>query len=171
MIRLETEDLILKKAVFEDWQDIYRNLWCHPESAKNMLWEPTFTEEAAKERMERTIEYQNKVKYALFIYEKKTNRAIGFAGMKLIETGVYEETGIAFGPDFVGRGYGKQVLNALVEAGRLEGADKMIATCRTVNIASHKMQMSCGFIFSHNEDRIDPRNNEPYVLEVNEYNY
>lgn len=170
-VSLETEDLILKKAVFEDWQDIYVNLWSHPESAKNMLWVPTFTEADAKDRMERTIEYQALQKYALFIYEKNTGKAIGFAGMKLIEPGVYEETGIAFGPAFVGKGYGKQVLNALLEAGREEGAKKMIATCRTVNIPSHKMQMSCGFVFSHNEDRVDERNGEAYVLEFNEYIY
>ena len=34
---LETSDLILKHAVFEDWENIWNNLWSHPESAKYML--------------------------------------------------------------------------------------------------------------------------------------
>ena len=38
MIKLETEDLILKKAEFTDWKTIYKNLWIHEESARYMLW-------------------------------------------------------------------------------------------------------------------------------------
>ena len=78
------------------------------------------------------------------------------------------ETGVAFGPDFVGKGYGKQVLNALTDFAKNElGAKKFISCCRTANVASHKVQMACGFTFSHYEDKIDPRNNEPYILECN----
>ena len=33
-VKLETKDLILKKAEFEDWKTIYYNLWRHKESAK-----------------------------------------------------------------------------------------------------------------------------------------
>ena len=36
-VKLETKDLILKKAEFEDWKTIYYNLWRHKESAKYML--------------------------------------------------------------------------------------------------------------------------------------
>lgn len=38
MIKLETKDLILKKAEFTDWKTIYKNLWIHEESARYMLW-------------------------------------------------------------------------------------------------------------------------------------
>ena len=75
---IETEDLILKKAVHEDWKDMYYNLWRHEESAKYMLWEVTKSEEKAIERIEKSIEFMKKNKYALFIYEKKTGKAIGF---------------------------------------------------------------------------------------------
>ena len=101
---IETEDLILKKAVHEDWKDMYYNLWRHEESAKYMLWEVTKSEEKAIERIEKSIEFMKKNKYALFIYEKKTGKAIGFVGMKEIEPGVYEDTGVALGPEFVGKG-------------------------------------------------------------------
>ena len=53
-VKLETKDLILKKAEFEDWKTIYYNLWRHKESAKYMLWQPTETDEDAKDRMKRT---------------------------------------------------------------------------------------------------------------------
>ena len=66
-VKLETKDLILKKAEFEDWKTIYYNLWRHKESAKYMLWQPTETDEDAKDRMKRTIAFEEKPenKYAL----------------------------------------------------------------------------------------------------------
>ena len=49
-VKLETKDLILKKAEFDDWKAIYHNLWRHKESAKYMLWSLTETDEVAKDR-------------------------------------------------------------------------------------------------------------------------
>ena len=37
-ISLETKDLMLKKASFDDWSDLYHNIWSQEESAKFMLW-------------------------------------------------------------------------------------------------------------------------------------
>uniref|UniRef100_UPI004025AE5F GNAT family N-acetyltransferase n=1 Tax=Roseburia inulinivorans TaxID=360807 RepID=UPI004025AE5F len=94
-VKLETKDLILKKAEFEDWKTIYYNLWRHKESAKYMLWQPTETDEDAKDRMKRTIAFEEKPenKYALFVYLKNTGEAIGFAGKRALDPGSYEETG------------------------------------------------------------------------------
>ena len=52
-----------------------------------MLWQPTETDEDAKDRMKRTIAFEEKPenKYALFVYLKKTGEAIGFAGMRELE--------------------------------------------------------------------------------------
>lgn len=165
-ISLETKDLILKKAVQKDWLDMYENLWRHAESAKYMLWNVTSSKEDAIARMERTIDFEKKEKYALLVYEKPAGHAIGFAGMRETEPGVYEETGVALGPDYTGKGYGKQILNALVdEAFNHCKADKFIACCRSTNIASRNLQLSCGFSFSHSEEKVDPRNGEKYVME------
>ena len=130
-VKLETKDLILKKAEFEDWKTIYYNLWRHKESAKYMLWQPTETDEDAKDRMKRTIAFEEKPenKYALFVYLKKTGEAIGFAGMRELERGIYEETGIALGPEFVRKGYGRQILTALLEEA---GKNSMPATGRAM---------------------------------------
>lgn len=81
---------------------------------------------------------------------------------------MFEDIGIALGPAYVGKGYGKQILNALVdEAFHKCKAKKFIASCRTGNLASHYLQMSCGFHFSHYEEKVDARNGEAYVLEYN----
>ena len=53
----ETNRLILRKAVFSDWVQMYHNVWCHWETAWYMLWAVTESEAEAKERMERTIAF------------------------------------------------------------------------------------------------------------------
>lgn len=163
---LETKDLIIKQGEQKDWRDMYYNLWRHAESAKYMLWKVTTSEEDAQVRMAKTIAFEETHPYCWFVYERSSGQAIGFAGMEEIEPGVYEDMGIAFGLDFVGKGYGKQIVNAMVDFARNElGAKKMVLSARSQNLASKKLQESCGFIYSHSEDRVDPRTGESYVLE------
>lgn len=163
--KLETPNLILAKAVFEDWEELYRNLWSREESARYMLWTPTKTEEEAKERMRRTLQWQGE-HLAYTVYEKRSGQAIGFAGMIEEEPGVYAESGIAVGPEFVGRGYGRQILNALVHCafGPLKGT-RFLAGCRSQNAASRRMILACGFSYVGSEERVDPKTGEPYTLE------
>lgn len=166
---LETKDLILKKGEYKDWQAMYHNLWKHKESAKYMLWTPLKFEEDAQRRMKSSIEYQQCDNLAFFVYEKKSNQAIGFAGMKEIGPNVYEDTGIAIGPDFVGQGYGKQIVNALItHAFEQLGASKFVYSSREQNTASKRLAKSCGFVFIHTEEKTDPRTGKKYVLEFYE---
>lgn len=165
---METERLIIKKAAFEDWKDMYQNIWSKEESARYMLWRVTQDEESAQERMRRTMEYQ-KEHMAYTVYEKAGGQAIGFAGMEEIAPQVYEDTGIAVGPAFVGKGYGREILCALVEYAFLElQAKKFVCSCRSGNEASRKMQLSCGFVYTHSEDRVDKWRGQEYVLEFYE---
>lgn len=166
--RLETKDLILKKAVMEDVYDMYHNIWSEEESAKFMLWTPTNSIEEAIERMPKTIEFQ-KDRIAYWVYEKQSGQAIGFAGMKEIDNRVYEDCGIGIGTRFVGRGYGKQILMALVDYcfEELE-AIRIVCSCRSENIASKNMQLSCGFHYSHSQAMTDKRNGFDYTLDFYE---
>lgn len=163
----ETKRLILKHPEFDDWKSIYRNLWQHEESAKYMLWSVTTSEDEAKKRMERTIAFQQ-THTAWLIYEKESGEAIGFAGFLECKSGIFEDTGVAFGPKYVGKGYGKETLKLLMELAKEAGGQKFIATCRSENTASRHLILGQGFQFTHTEDRIDPRNDMPYVLEFYE---
>lgn len=173
---LQTKDLILKRGVFEDWKALYENLWSHEESAKYMLWRPTLSEEEAKERMRRSLKHQEESGLAWFIYRRnvetvgeETLEPIGFAGLIRLDEETCEDTGIAIGPAFVGKGYGKQVLNALTRYCFEElGAGRLICSCRAGNTASRALQLSCGFRYTHSEERVDPRDGEEYVLEFYE---
>ena len=160
----ETRDLLLKKAVYEDWPDIYANLWRHPESARYMLWDVTGSEEAARDRMRRTLAWQVSHEHAYFVYEKESGRAIGFAGMTEIEPDVWEETGVALGPDYVGRGYGKQVLTVLTGLAFARGGRTFLASCREQNERSRRLILSRGFRPRGSERRTDERTGEEYTL-------
>ena len=62
--RIETKDLILKKASMNDIDDMYSNIWTEEESAKYMLWIPIKNIEEARDRMIKTIEFQkDKIAY------------------------------------------------------------------------------------------------------------
>ena len=161
----ETKDLLLAKARFEDWSDLYQNVWSHPQTARYMLWTVTRSPEEAKERMERTLRFQ-KEHAAWTVYEKASGKAIGFGGVLQTKPGIWEDCGVAVGPEYVGRGYGKQILQALVDYVFAQpDAVRFITACRTENAPSRGTIRSCGFTFTHTEDRIDPRDGSPYILE------
>ena len=166
-IEIETKNLILKKAVFGDWEQLYRNITSRPESAKYMLWKIDDSEEESKDRMLRTLDFQSKEKYALTVYLKTESglEAIGWASMREVNPDVYEDMGIAIGPDFVGKGYGKQILNALCDEARNQGAKEFHCSCREKNLASRGLQDACGFKFDYrSEEKTDPRTGEIYVV-------
>ena len=163
---LETKNLILRKAVLEDWRDMYRNIWSRPESAKYMVWKVTESEEDAIARMERTIAFQASHDYHWTVVEKSSGQAIGWAGMEILTPGVWGETGIAIGPEFTGKGYGKQILNALTDYARDQlGATRFVACCNSENLVSKKLQLGCGFSYTHSEEVIHPRDQIPYTLD------
>ena len=70
-------------------------------------------------------------------------------------------TRIAIGPNFVGKGYGKQILNALCEEARKQGTKEFHYSYRERNLASKRLQDACGFKFDYkSEEKIDPRTGE-----------
>lgn len=73
--KIETKDLILKKATMDDVNDMYTNFWSEGETAKYMLWNPIKNLDEAKERMMKAIEYQ-KDKIANLVYEKQADKRL-----------------------------------------------------------------------------------------------
>ncbi len=142
---IETENLILDKAKFSDWSEMYHNVWSQPESAKYMAWNITTSEEDAKKRIMKTIAFQ-KEHDTYLVYEKSTGKAIGFAGVEEIEPYRYQETGICLGPDYVGKGFGKQIIQGLIQYCKEEfDVKEFIYTTREDNEASRGLAKALGF--------------------------
>ncbi len=163
--RIETRELILGKAKYRDWAPMYCNVWSRAETAKYMEWQVLESEAAARIQIRKTIEYEE-THDAWLVYEKKSGQAIGFAGIGEIRPGIFKETGIAIGPDFVGRGYGKQILRILTAYCVSLGGREFIYSTRAGNAASKALALSCGFRYQYSERRVDEHGKGSYELEV-----
>ncbi len=161
---IETESLILDKAKFSDWKEMYCNVWSQPESAKYMAWNITAGEEDAKIRILKTIEFQ-KEHDSYLVYEKSSGKAIGFAGVEKIEPYIYQEAGICLGPDYVGKGFGKQILQGLIQYCKEEfGAKEFVYSTREENTASHQLAKSLGFTEISSVRKTDGKDGHRYYL-------
>ncbi len=138
---------------------MYRNVWSRPAVARFMQWRITTSAADAQARMERTIAWQ-KNHDTYLVYEKSSGQAIGFAGVEEIAPHIYQDAGIALGPEFVGKGYGKQILQLLLKhcAVTLGGREFYYST-RSANQASRALARSCGFSYHH------PRKRQIYETE------
>lgn len=160
--RIETEHLILRKARPDDLDKIWKNVWSDESIAKYMLWIPTKTREEAEERMNRTIHYQGIIP-AFFTCLKETDEPIGFAGIKEIEEGVYEDCGACFMPLHQRKGYGKEMIAALTRLAFDEFHAKEVRFgCFEENIPSKSLIESMGFKYV---------NTVPEVREKDGYKY
>lgn len=161
---LQTKDLILDKAKESDWEDMYRNVWSRPECAEYMAWRVTETEEDAKARIRRTIEFQ-KTHETWLVYEAARGAAIGFAGIERVSEKVCMEAGICLGPEYQRKGYGRQILGCLLRYCRENcGAEEFLYSVREQNLASRKLAESFGFTLRDSEEVTDGRNGSRYVL-------
>ena len=161
---IETESLILDKAKFSDWKEMYCNVWSRPESAKYMVWNINTSEENAKIRIIKTIKFQ-KEHDTYLVYEKSSGKAIGFAGVEKIEPYIYQEAGICLGPDYVGKGFGKQILQGLIQYCKEEfGAKEFIYSTREENRASNQLAKSVGFTEISSVPKTDSKDGHSYNL-------
>ena len=161
--KIETSDLILRKANKKDTLKIYENYWSDKESAKYMLWKPTESLAEANERMEKTIEFQ-KDKPCYIVIEKKSNEAIGMIGFIEIEPKVFDDCGIGFGTKFTHKGYGTQILMAMLTY-LFEKCNAKIVYCGAMepNTPSVKLQEKCGFTFFDKVEKVRSWDNFKYT--------
>ena len=163
---IETKDLVLDKGKLEDYLDMYENVWSRKECSQYMFWDITKNREDALDRMRRTIAFQSQHD-VYTLYEKKSCKAIGYAGFEKVKEGVYQEIGICIGPDYMGKGYGKQVLKALIEYVKEEyDAEEFIYRSRKENIPSIRLARSLGFNKIDEEESLMEKDGRHHILEV-----
>ena len=161
---IETERLILDKAKFSDWREMYDNVWSRPESAEYMSWRVTTSEEEARSRIMRTIAFQREHDTYL-VYEKAAGRAIGFAGVEEAGPSIYQEAGICLGPDYTGRGFGKEIVLALMRYCLEQfGAKEFLYSTREENLASNGLAKSLGFTLVSSESRLVETDGHRYTF-------
>ena len=161
---IETPRLRLRRSRAEDWRDLYENIWSRPEAVRYMFWSVTTDEESARARMERTLAWERTHPFKYTVEEKESGRAIGWAGVEELDGESGGETGVALGPDYWRRGYGREIVGALCALCRGMGAKRFVALAREKNSSSNALIAACGFVFDRSEARVDERSGEPYTL-------
>lgn len=163
--RLVTPDLVLRKARADDTRSIWENVWSDGELARNMLWQPTAWD-GAPGRMDRTIALQREYP-AYFVCLRETDEPIGFCGIRETEEGVFEETGLCIARKCQKRGYGTQMLRALVSlAFDGLGGHRFVYECFRENGASAALCRKCGFVYSHSEHGVREWDGHAYLCDV-----
>ncbi len=162
----ETEHLRLGKARMEDWESMWKNVWSRPACARYMYWDVTETEEEARDRMRRTVEYQRLRPDAWLIYEKASGLAIGYTGLRELEPGVLEETGICIGEDYFRRGYGREILRLLIRTVRERDFKEFLLYVRQDNTASRQLIRSEGLPFWKQEEVTWQKDGSRVILET-----
>lgn len=162
---LITENLILRKAKKDDLQLIWKNVWQDEEIAKNMLWKTTKTEEEAKIRLEKTINFQQE-NYAYFVCLKSNNEPIGFAGIYEKENGIFEESGICIAQKCQGKGYGKEVVGVLKKLIFEQlGGKRFIYSCFSTNEKSRRVCLSHGFKYFKSEETVREHDGMKFIID------
>lgn len=162
---LETARLRLRKAAPSDLDAIWNNVWQDESIARWMFWPPTATHEDAASRLERTIAFQAMHKYVYFVCLKDTDEAIGFAGMREIEPGVYEESGVCVASRYQLNGLGTEILEALVDLAFTQlHARCFIAAHIRENEKSRAVISHCGFHYTHSKDEIREWDGKPLTV-------
>ena len=166
--RIETEHLILRKAEPRDLDLIWNRVWRDERLAATMLWTPTLTQEDAEARLQRTMAYQAE-NYGYFVCLKETDEPIGFGGVREISPGEWDETGLCIAASWQGRGYGKELLRALVELvfGAL-GGQVFHYECFHENAASAALCRSCGFVYVNSRPETRERDGYGYLCDYYE---
>lgn len=174
MDRIETNSLILRKARPTDLAAMYRNIWQDETIAASMYWQPVKTLEEAAERLAEVILYQQEYP-AYFVCLKETDEPIGFAGVRESGFRIFEESGICVAAKCQGRGYGKEILGALLKlVFEHYGARKFVYGCLKDNVRSKHVCQHFGFRYDSSTWQVRQWDNKRlindfYVLTCDDY--
>lgn len=162
----ESEHIYLKKASMDDTAAMYQNVWSDRDISKYMNFKPIDNLDDAKIMIQQSIEYQ-KSNMGFLVYDKETDEAIGFAGVKNVSDSDYAESGLCIVRKCQGKGYGKELLLLLLSIvfDELHG-DKFIYAAMKENTVSINLCRSCGFVYDSSKKVIRKWDNYEYVSEI-----
>ncbi len=166
MVQIEATDLILRSGSETDGEALYRNLWSQPDVFRYMFNKPSPNLEAGLKRTAAYVQMHKEVSTEFFVCEKTTGEAFGVAGIKELSLGKWTFTDIAIGPAFQGKGYGKQIVRALLKlAFEKHGATEVSYDCFAKNNTSKALAIACGFSYAHSAEAELKKNGEAVILD------
>lgn len=163
IMKIETKDLILKTDILkEDVEKIHKNVFSQNETAKYMLWRASDEIEWTKKRLK---SWQESNVDLYFIYEKANNNPIGFLTFSQ-ESDTIKNIGLCIGKNFIRKGYGKQVLTALLDYCKSHNIKTVEYSAFHENIASIELAKKLGFVYSHSKNSVRNHDKLDFVEDV-----
>ncbi len=159
-MKIETKDLILKTDISKaEIEKIHQNVFSQSETAKYMLWRASDEIEWTKKRLK---SWQESNLELFFVHEKLTKVPIGFLTF-LQEDDTLKNIGLCIGKNFIRKGYGKQVLTALLDYCKSHNIKTVEYSAFHENIASIELAKKLGFGYSHSKNSIRNHDNLSFV--------
>ncbi len=162
---IETADLLLRSGSPEDGDALWRNLWRHEDVFAYLFSRPSPDREHALRRTAAYTQMHTEVPTEFFVIERSSGEAIGIAGVKPLAPGHWTITDVALSPFFQGRGYGRQIIDALTELAFQSGAEDVAYDCFCGNERSRRLALRCGFRFMGVHQAESLKNGREVLLE------
>lgn len=168
---IETKNLILKEYDEKYVLKAHKNFFSSQVTARYVLWKPTENIEEVKNKIEYWV---NEIKLSIFwmIHKKDTDEPIGFVAAHEISPNIYGNVGISIGENYIGKGYGSEVLKALIEYVKSVGGKEIHYSHFKENEASKRLALKYGFEAYREDKRVRRYDNKEfeevfYVLKLN----
>lgn len=153
MKNVATKRLNLKEYDEKYASKAHLNFFCQKETAKYTLWKPTSSVEEAKQKLDRWTK-ASKISIFWLIHDKVSDEPIGFVCADEISPKVYGSLGITIGLDYIKKGYGSEVLEALINHIKEIGGERIEYSHFEENIASRALALKHGFEFVKKQNSV-----------------
>ena len=145
-VQLETERLILRKAVIDDYIDVYNNWTSIEEVSKYVTWDTHKKEEDTKKYLEYVVmNYHRVFNFDWMVVLKENNLPIGQITVVHIYDDGTAELGYCFSPNYWNKGYCTECVKAVIKFLFNEvNVTRIIAKHLNDNPASGKVMIKAG---------------------------
>lgn len=158
---IETKRLLLKEYDEKYITQAHENVFSSLETAKYVLWRPTKNPLEVKDKLEYWLN-EVKVSVLWLVHKKEDDEVIGFISVDEIEPSIYGNLGIAIGEKFINKGYGSEVLEALLTYLSFMGAKEIEYSHFKENEASKRLALKYGFKYYKEGKRLRRYDNKEF---------
>ena len=158
---IETKNFFLKEYDEKYIEKAHLNFFSSYNTAKYVLWRPTNSPLEVKDKVEYWLN-EVKVSIFFFIHLKENDEPIGFISLDEISENIYGNVGIAIGEKYISKGYGSEVLGALLNHVKLLGAKEIYYSHFKENEASKRLALKFGFEYYKTDKRIRKYDNKEF---------
>ncbi len=144
---IETKDLTIKKASIDDADKFYKDFLTKRESLEFADIGEYSTAEEFKKDLQKCYFSSDSTEQLWLVFEKEQDTIIGYVDFGFSSKTKCESVGIFLSKKCTHKGYGTQIMQAMLEHLKSTGVKVVDYCCDDTNIASQKLAKKLGFKF------------------------